>query len=131
MHFMNTRATPPASYPPPPESRPVPFRRDGSADKDASGRTCSFGDTTVSHATEETFQTAVGSSWTPSNTAFLSIASPVGSSDRSRVDSTTAQRVRIDSLVGGNPVDNNANVYDEMMQQLNTTKQRSNTFTVI
>lgn len=29
------------------------------------------------------------------------------------VDSTTAQRVRIDSLVGGNPVDNNANVEDE------------------
>ncbi|KAF4692764.1 hypothetical protein FOZ60_012667 [Perkinsus olseni] len=65
-------------------------------------------------SSDVTFRTPLGSSWSPSDTSYLSIASPVGSRERRDGGvSPPVQRIRIDSLVGGDPVDTNADAEEE------------------
>ncbi|KAF4744073.1 hypothetical protein FOZ63_008798, partial [Perkinsus olseni] len=127
MHFINTRVAPPP--PPPPESRPTPFRRKGLDDDNDVDRVHSEEPSTgdlYTASSDVTFRTPLGSSWSPSDTSYLSIVSPVGSRERRDGGvSPPVQRVRIDSLVGGDPVDTNADAEEETwLHKVNSNSRR-------
>ncbi|KAF4704811.1 hypothetical protein FOZ63_019323, partial [Perkinsus olseni] len=112
-----------------PESRPTPFRRKGLDDDNDVDRVHSGEPSTDdlhTASSDVTFRTPLGSSWSPSDTSYLSIASPVGSRERRDGGvSPPVQMIRIDSLVGGDPVDTNADAEEETwLRKVNSNSRR-------